>query len=325
MPNLNVDPVGKRLERIVEEKKATNEEALGRIKSIMDSWEKLNKTIETDIKDEFELMDLEKEALDEALGDLEENRTTPVNDAFTITGTVRSEREKIGLPNVTVVLLQPAENRTKPLGKEVTDNSGNFVLRLGESVFGDNQGTLQVEYRVLAGDGTLLHSEVQTLTPRMGGIARVQLAIAETDVVSNQLAAGKAVKDSIVDSRDLIASRVENMRGAHDALAAMTAIARDDLDSLRESLAVSPPELKTGDEPKDPEKEGTKPPRPERPVLGLESIKGIGLERAEILKRANIKDIQTFIRTDNKKLTELLGEVDFAAMKREAKALLKEK
>jgi hypothetical protein len=352
IPDTEIDPVCKRLERLVEVRKTANEEALGRIKFLTDSWGPLNKTLEVDIKDEFELMDLENQALDEALGDLEENRTRPVEGAFTIAGKVLSEREKIGLPNVNVLVLQRIGKKSKLMVKGITDNLGNFVFRLGDETFdGNDRSELEVEYQVFAGDGTLLHSEVQPLTRRLGGIGRVMLAVAETDVVSDQLEAGKAVRDSILDSRNLIASRVENMRGAHDALAKMTGIVRDELDALHEALTVPPPEIievitppspeddqpepepdtpeepvPSTDEPSDKgEKEDTEPERPKRELLKLEEITGIGPSRAKILKKAKIKDIPTFIDTDNKTLTELLGRLDFKAMKKEARALLKKK
>jgi len=196
IPNLNVDPVGIRLARIIDEKKAANEETLGKIKSLTDSSAELNKSIEGDIKGELELMDLEDQALVEALGDLKKNSTRPVKDAFTITGKVLSAREKVGLPNISVLLLKRTGRKTSPLDKAITDNLGNFLFRLAAEAFSDNdRPTLDVEYQALAGDGTLLHSELDSLTPRLGGIATVNLAVAETDVVSNQLEAGKAVKD----------------------------------------------------------------------------------------------------------------------------------
>ena len=62
---------------------------------------------------------------------------------------------------------------------------------------------------------------------------------------------------------------------------------------------------------------------PARKYPRLETITGIGPRRAAILKKANIKDIPTFVKTDNRTLTELLGELDFNAMKKKARALLK--
>jgi hypothetical protein len=358
IPNLNVDPVAKRLERIVEEKKAANEEALGKIKSLTGSWEVLNKSIEEDIKGEFEVMDLEDQALVEALGDLKKNRTKPDKGAFTITGKALSAKEKIGLPNVVVLVLKRVGRKTSPLDKTVTDNLGNFVFRLGKDAFTDNNRIkLDVEYQVYSSDGTLLLSEIKSLSPRLGGIAQATLAVDETDVVSNQLEAGKAVKDSIVDSRKLVASRVENMRSAHSALAKMTSITREELGTLNKALAVAPPEIKTviskpgsGDEnkggapgnsgstekpeqpvdekPKKPavkKKAKKKPRRPQQKIPGLAAINGLGPQRVKKLKLAKIKDIKTFIATDNRKLTEILGDLDFKAMKKDARVLLKKK
>jgi hypothetical protein len=62
---------------------------------------------------------------------------------------------------------------------------------------------------------------------------------------------------------------------------------------------------------------------PARKYPRLETITGIGPRRAAILKNANVKDIPTFVKTDNGTLTELLGELDFNAMKKKARALLK--
>lgn len=357
IPNLNVDPVGVRLARIIEEKKGANEEALGKIKSLTDSWEELNKTIEGDIKDEFELMDLEDQALVEARGDLKKNTTKPVKDAFTITGKVLSAKEKIGLPNISVLLLKRVERKTSPLDKAITDNLGNFVFRLGKDSFtDDNRTKLEAEYQAYSGDGTLLLSELKTHSPRLGGIASVSLAVAETDVVSDQLEAGKAVKDSIVDSRELITARVENMRSSHGALAKMTRITREELDTLHVALSVSPPDIGSviskpdspaiakipdieekyvppiKEKPKKPDisktgkiKKKAKPVKPATKEPGLEMINGIGPQRVKKLKKANIKDTRSFIAADNKKLTGILGELDFVAMKKDARVLLKKK
>ncbi len=362
IPKLDVDPVGERLAHIVEEKKADNQDALGRIKALADSWKKLNKAIEADIKHEFELMDLEAQAVDEAIGDLDENRARPAKDAFTITGKVQSEREGIGLPNLTVLLLQRVGRKVQPLAKELTDNLGNFVFRLSEDAFGtDGPAKVKVELQVLAHDGTLLHSEVEEVAPRLGGIARLTLKAAETDIISSKLEAGKAVRDSIEDSRGLIASRLENMRGAHDALTKMTGIAREELDFVLEALAAAPPEIKsvltepepardddggtadgpgTEEEPEPPgdgekgESDGReedkdngreKPDRPGGRLPGLAAINGIGPQRVKKLKRARIKDIEGFVAADNGRLREILGDLDFTAMKKDARVLLKEK
>jgi hypothetical protein len=358
IPNLNVDPVAKRIERIVEEKKAANEEALGKIKSLTDSWEVLNKALEKDIKGEFEVMDLEDQALVEALGDLKKNRTKPDKGAFTITGKVLSAKEKIGLPNVSVLLLERVGRTTTPLDKAITDNLGNFVFRLGKDAFtDDNRTKLNVEYQVYSTDGTLLLSELKALSPRMGGIAQATLAVEETDVVSNQLEAGKAVKDSIVNSRELITSRVENMRSAHSALAKMTSITREELDTLNKALAVAPPGIKTviskpgsGGDGKDgipgvsgttekpeqsvdekPKKPAVKkkvekePRRPQQKIPELAAINGLGPQRVKKLKLAKIKDIKSFIATDNRKLIEILGNLDFKTMKKDARVLLKKR
>lgn len=57
----------------------------------------------------------------------------------------------------------------------------------------------------------------------------------------------------------------------------------------------------------------------------LSAINGIGPQRVKKLVKANIKDVETFIATDNQKLIEILGDLDFTEMKKDARALLKKK
>lgn len=361
IPKLNIDPVALRLARILEGKKAANEDVLAKIKSLTGSWEKLNKALEGDIKGEFELMELEAQALVETLGDLKKNSTKPDRNAFTISGKVLSAKEKIGLPNVLVLVLKRIGRKTSPLDKAITDNLGNFVFRLDKDAFtDDNRTKLDVEYQVFSSDDTLLFSDLKSLSPRLGGLAQATLAVDETDVVSNQLEAGKAVKDSIVDSQKLIASRVENMRSSHGALAKMTSITREELDTLYGALAVPPPEFgnvisrpvsptpleiseiedksvppikekpkRPDGRPKDKIKQKQKPglskKKPVTTVPGLEGINGIGLQRIKKLRQANINDTKAFIAADNQMLTEILGGLDFKVMKEDARVLLKKK
>ena len=67
-------------------------------------------------------------------------------------------------------------------------------------------------------------------------------------------------------------------------------------------------------------KEPSKPPL--REAHELSAINGIGLRRATKLKKANIKDVKTFIATDNRKLVKILGDLDFKTMKTDARSKL---
>ena len=67
------------------------------------------------------------------------------------------------------------------------------------------------------------------------------------------------------------------------------------------------------------EKEGAK----EVERAGLEDINGIGAKRAEKLLAAGIDDIEAFLEVEEKKLKEILGNVDISRMKAEGADILK--
>ncbi|MFW6080054.1 MAG: helix-hairpin-helix domain-containing protein, partial [Gemmatimonadota bacterium] len=54
----------------------------------------------------------------------------------------------------------------------------------------------------------------------------------------------------------------------------------------------------------------------------LEAIRGIGPERAKDLRRAGIRGVDDFVRADEEKLKEVLGDRDIAGMKKEGRRLL---
>lgn len=71
------------------------------------------------------------------------------------------------------------------------------------------------------------------------------------------------------------------------------------------------------------EKEPLKPLSPE--TTKLSKISGIGPQRLKLLEEAGIKDVETFVDTDDRKLAEILGDLDFRTMKKDARELLKKK
>ena|GEM_PF-6582836 len=74
------------------------------------------------------------------------------------------------------------------------------------------------------------------------------------------------------------------------------------------------------EEEKQPERE-TK----EKVKIDMGELRGIGPRTAEKLRRAGIKDIEAFVKTDEGKLKKLLRNVNIGKMKREAAFLLKKK
>lgn len=57
--------------------------------------------------------------------------------------------------------------------------------------------------------------------------------------------------------------------------------------------------------------------------IKLSKIKGIGPARVKKLKKAGIKDVKSFVETDEEKLREILGNLGIEKMKKECKSLLK--
>jgi hypothetical protein len=56
---------------------------------------------------------------------------------------------------------------------------------------------------------------------------------------------------------------------------------------------------------------------------GVENIAGIGVAKAEKLKKAGIRDMKTFLETADKKLVGILGKVDITKMKEDCRSKLK--
>ncbi|MEW6417503.1 MAG: hypothetical protein AB1480_05200 [Nitrospirota bacterium] len=93
-----------------------------------------------------------------------------------------------------------------------------------------------------------------------------------------------------------------------------------DRNTLRPTEQPMPPSPKKSreEEEKQPEREAK-----EKVKIDIVELKGIGPRIAEKLQRAGISDLEAFIKTDEVKLKEILGNVNVEKMKKEADALLK--
>lgn len=202
-------------------------------------------------------------------------------------------KELKGIPNLTVALYDEKGNWMRQLGYGCTDKTGYFKLsysRTKEDVDkpeitiaeGQTRPGRELFINILDQNGNHLCTDIESITPELGR----------------------------VDYREII---------------------------LGDDVGICKPPIETGQPTPGPKPEpipGSKPeptpgPKPEptpgpgRPVtVKLEDIKG--LERAGVrkLRAAGITDVKTFLETDDSKLREILGDVDIAALKKEATSLL---
>ncbi|MEA1912571.1 MAG: 50S ribosomal protein L21 [candidate division WOR-3 bacterium] len=61
------------------------------------------------------------------------------------------------------------------------------------------------------------------------------------------------------------------------------------------------------------------------PKIELEEIQGIGKMRAEKLRKSGIKDLNSFLKTDDEKLKAILGNLQISKMKKEGASLIKKR
>jgi hypothetical protein len=76
---------------------------------------------------------------------------------------------------------------------------------------------------------------------------------------------------------------------------------------------------------KPPTRKKPKPPRRpgEKDAIKLEKIAGIGTARATKLRKAGIRDMKAFLNATDKKLTEILGNLNIAKMKADCRSKLR--
>lgn len=201
-------------------------------------------------------------------------------------GHVRDKNLK-GIPNLTVALYDEKGNWIRQLGYGCTDRTGYFKLsysRTKEDV--DKPETTIAEGQTKPGPELFIHILDQNGNHLC------------TDIESITPELGR------VDYREII---------------------------LGDDLGICKPPIDTGQPTPGPKPEPTPGPRPEPPpgpvrpgTVKLEDIKG--LERAGVkkLRSAGITEVKTFIETDDAKLKEILGDVDVAALKKEATSLLEQ-
>lgn len=354
--DLNIDPVASRLNRIIEIKRAENDDAVGKLNKLESSWKKLNKDVERDIKTEFELLAVEEEAATEAVRNLEENRVRPKKNLFIVSGKVIDAKNKVGLPGLSVIIEAMYDETSITIAEADTNSLGNYTAEIsGKKLKEISRRSKKVVFLVYDEKKKLIHSEDKSfrLLAGTGKVAHVILAVQEVDDIASRVEAGKAVFDSTKGNAEVIKLRLENMKRAHSDVAEYAELTRVDIKKLSKELSVNPPTISLvsgldgniipgredtvvddskGLQPAKTKKKKQKVPgqktkkpnikRKKQPQM-LEDINGLGKARADKLRKARIKDIKAFVLSDEKALVRVLGKLDFKKMKKEAQALIK--
>lgn len=314
------DPVAARIARILDAKRRGNAEILSSLKVAEESWERLNKEVDTAIGHEFDLVASERDAVQAARDRLEDPGKEPSDDGFVVTGRVFDNTSKVGLPQILVRVMADRDVAGEPLAEAVTDAAGAYRAVVRAELFdpAGDQTAVRVEAMQPA-DGRIVARARLALVMRVGGVEQVDLPVKATRGVSDQVVAGEAARDSVEETLASVELRLASMRAAHTATTRFSDLTRDGLKDLSAAMAADPPPIESsvpipGIDPVAPPDRPTPPdpdePQPDPPVTStsLEEIPGIGPRIAKKLRDAGIPDVETLVRFPPEKLAEILGE-----------------
>ncbi len=271
---LDDDPVCRRIARILDAKRRENEKVLGALKAVDDAWEGLNKEVDAAIGTEFDLMEVEREAVLAAKKRLKKSRVVPVDEGFVLGGKVRDDDKKVGLPGVLVRLVREKDGEEEVLAETVTDQMGNFAglvpkAKLSAPTAGRGGETLRIEALSKAGERPLFTMK-KRLVLEAGKAKEVDLEVRAVRKIADRLTAAETVRDSVEESVEVVERRIASMKAAHTAVTRFAGLTRDGLTELREELAVEPPKIVAavpvaGIEPEPPKGEEEKEEKPKKP------------------------------------------------------------
>lgn len=377
------DIIRSRLDNLIRSKAVENDEAVGRLKDLENSWDSLNKSLEEEVKTEIDLTGNESKVMEKTKVLLKEVLPAVASeDIFVITGKVIDKRNKIGVPGLTVKISIAGKKESAVSAEVHTDHYGNFSNTFTSDELSEISGTRKkITFSVYADSGTIIHKQEINYQIATGSIKSIVLKVPASAKIAKLLETGKALHDSVEKDDDLLNERISKMKDVHNSLKGLKKVGLEELRKLKEELSSSPPvaivpvkrimeideaeiifsrsflpgekcpvsgqykNIDTGHEvtvvkgepfPPTPESgqryvmiDPTRHKRVE-PVevikTELEDIKGIGLARAKLLKKAGIKDIERFSRAENKDLMKILNIKDadrIKAMKKESVSLLK--
>ena len=315
MSNLDFDdPVQARLARIFDAKRRDNADILSALKVAEDSWERLNKEVDTAIGQEFDLISSEQAAVLAARDRLDSPDTDPVEKQFVFAGRVFDATSKVGLPQLTVRVLREGDQTGDPLATAITDASGAYRAIVPPEQFDPSGEATAI--RVEAMHASLVRPvalERVSLVLAPGGVQQIDLPVKVSRTVGGNVAAGEAARDSIEATIQTVQQRIASMQSAHTATARFSDLTRDGLKKLSAAMATDPPPIVIEGQPPEPgpgpEPEPEPPPTTSTP---LEKIPGIGERFAERLRAAGIPDVEALVETPIEKLADILGSEDLA-------------
>ena len=332
----DTDPVAARIARLLDIKRRDNAEVLSALKVAEESWEGLNKEVDTVIASEFDLLATERDAVLAARDRLEDLDAEPSENGFVFAGRVFDRATEAGLPQLLVRVTRERDTTGDPLVGVVTDAGGMFRALVPAQLLDPEGRPEEVRLDALAPNrprpiGTLR----LTVAMRVGGVEKVELPVGRSPGVAERVSAAEAARDSIDETVASVARREASMKAAHTATTRFADLTRDGLRRLSDAMAGDPPPIPasvpvTGVEPVPAPPGPVTPPAPPAPPeqpttsTSLEKIDGIGPRLAERLRDAGIPDAETFVRTKFETLAEILGEERAKAALEAAEKLLAE-
>jgi len=314
MSNLDLDdPVQARLARILDGKRRDNADILSALKVAEDSWERLNKEVDTAIGQEFDLISSEQTAVLAARDRLDNPDTDPADKNFVFAGRVFDATSKTGLPQITVRVLRDRDQPGEPLATAITDAAGAYRAIVPPEQFDQSGAATPIRVEALqAGAARPVALQRLSLVLTSGGVQQVDLPVKQSRTVGGNVAAGESARDSIEATIETVQQRLASMQAAHTATARFSDLTRDGLKELSAAMATDPPVVVDDPPTPPPEPEPEPEPEPDTRSTPLEKIPGIGDKFADRLRAAGIPDVETLVETPIEKLADILGSADLA-------------
>src|SRR4051812_37998080 len=302
MSNLDLDdPVQTRLARILDAKRRDNADILSALKVAEDSWERLNKEVDTAIGQEFDLISSEQTAVLAARDRLDNPDTDPADKNFVFAGRVFDATSKTGLPQLLVRVLRDRDQTGEPLATAITDAAGASRAIVPPEQFDQSGAATAIRIEAMqAGAARPLALQRVSLVLTSGGVQQVDLPVKQSRTVGGNVAAGESARDSIETTIATVQQRLASMQAAHTATARFSDLTRDGLKELSAAMASDPPVVVVDDQPTPPPEPVPAPepepePEPDTRSTPLEKIPGIGVRFADRLRAAGIPDVETLV------------------------------
>ena len=276
-PQTDTDPVTARIARLLDVKRRDNAEVLSALKVAEESWEGLNKEVDTVIASEFDLLATERDAVLAARDRLQNPDTQPSEKGFVFAGRVFDRATEAGLPQIIVRVSRERDVTGDPLAESVTDAAGMFRTLVPAALLDPDAGPEDVRLDAISPDRRRPIGTVRlTVAMRTGGVEKVDLPIGRSPGVAARVSAAEAARDSIDETIASVERREESMKAAHTATTRYADLTRDGLRELSDAMAADPPPIPpsvpiTGVEPappprrpRDPAGSPGRPPEPPR-------------------------------------------------------------